>query len=325
MISEVKKNSIDLYKLKTLKDLNHVENFFNLFLKKKIFCKPKSIKKYLINKNKCLCGSKIKIKIKKIGLFNYIKCKCGSIYINPMITNEGLNLIYSDYGPYSLYRKKFVTRKKSNKIRSSLVNKRKFKQLELLSRNKKSKILDYGCGDGSFLKSCYHQGYKNLFGVDSSLKDIKGKKGIKFFNGIEKLNNERFDCITMWGVLEHLNDPINFLFKIKKKLTKNGKILFEVPNADSLLMNYIFENEKNHIKRFLEPGRHLYFFSINYFKKNIKKLGFKIIDYETNGLDIQSIIGQSKSKIELNKILKIQKYIDENNLSDHLRIAIQKI
>jgi hypothetical protein len=31
MISEVKKNSIDLYKLKTLKDLNHVENFFNLF------------------------------------------------------------------------------------------------------------------------------------------------------------------------------------------------------------------------------------------------------------------------------------------------------
>ena len=34
-------------------------------------------------------------------------------------------------------------------------------------------------------KSCYHQGYKNLFGVDSGLKDIKGKKGIRFFNGIE--------------------------------------------------------------------------------------------------------------------------------------------
>ena len=89
-------------------------------------------------------------------------------------------------------------------------------------------------------------------------------------------------------------------------------------------MNYIYENEKNHIKRFLEPGRHLYFFSINYFKKNIKKLGFKIIDYETNGLDIQSIIGQSKSKIELDKILNIQKYIDENNLSDHLE-SLSKI
>ena len=54
----------------------------------------------------------------------------------------------------------------------------------------------------------------------------------------------------MWGVLEHLNDPINFLFKIKKKLTKNGKILFEVPNADSLLMNYILKMKKIILKDF---------------------------------------------------------------------------
>ena len=32
----------------------------------------------------------------------------------------------------------------------------------------------------------------------------------------------KFDCITMWGVLEHLNDPINFYLK-QKKLTKMVK------------------------------------------------------------------------------------------------------
>ena len=56
----------------------------------------------------------------------------------------------------------------------------------------------------------------------------------------------------------------------------------------------------------------------------MNKLGFKILDYETNGLDIQSIIGETKSKKTLKKILEIQKYIDINCFSDHLRIAIQK-
>tara|TARA_B100000795_G_scaffold259154_1_gene233850 strand:+ start:3742 stop:4722 length:981 start_codon:yes stop_codon:yes gene_type:complete len=326
MISKLKKNSIDLYKLKTPKDLSHVENYFDLFLKKNFFKENKINKKFLFIKNKCLCGSKKFIHKKKIDLFDYIKCNCGNIYISPMIKNDGLKLIYSEEGPYSLYRKKFVTRKKSNKIRSSLINKRKFHQLDLLlGKNKKLKILDYGCGDGSFLKSCFQGGYKNLFGIDSSLKDIEKENKIKFFNDIKYVEKLKFDCVTMWGVLEHLNNPINFLLNIKKKLNKNGKILLEVPNADSLLMNYIYQIENNHVKRFLEPGRHLYFFSINYLKKNLKKYGFKILDYETNGLDIQSIIGISNSKKNLEKILKIQEHIDQNCFSDHLRIAIQKI
>ena len=88
---------------------------------------------------------------------------------------------------------------------------------------------------------------------------------------------------------------------LKKKLNRGGKILFEVPNSESLLMKYIYSQKKNHVKRFLEPGRHLYFFSINYFLKNMNKLGFKILDHETNGLDIQSIIGETKSKKTLKK------------------------
>jgi 2-polyprenyl-3-methyl-5-hydroxy-6-metoxy-1,4-benzoquinol methylase len=324
MISEIKKNSINLYTLKTLKDLNHVENFFHNFLNKNFFEGNKYNKKYFFNKNRCLCGSQKKIKTKKIDLFNYVKCECGNIYTNPMIKNKGLKLIYSDYGPYSLYRKKFVIRKKSNKIRSSLVNKRKFKQLDILVKKKNSKILDYGCGDGSFLKSCLKGGYKNLFGIDTSIKDVDLKEKIKFYKDFDQIKTLKFDCITLWGVLEHLNEPVKFLLMLKKKLNRDGKVLFEVPNSESLLMKYIFNQKKNYVKRFLEPGRHLYFFSINYFLKNMSKLGFKILDYETNGLDIQSIIGEIKSKKTLKKILEIQKYIDINCFSDHLRIAIQK-
>ena len=67
MISQIKKNSINLYTLKTLKDLNHVENFFYNYLKKKFFFEGnKYNKKYFFNKKKCLCGLQKKIKAKKI-------------------------------------------------------------------------------------------------------------------------------------------------------------------------------------------------------------------------------------------------------------------
>ena len=324
MISQIEKNAINLYQLKAKKDLIYVEQFFFSFLKKNFFQNIKNNRKYLKKNIKCICGSKKIVNRKKIGLFNYSKCKCGNIYISPMITNKGLDLIYSDKGPYSLYRKKFVKKKKSNQIRTSLVNKRKFEQLNLILNKKNSIILDYGCGDGAFLEACYKGGYTNLYGIDSNLKDAKKKFKIKFHQNIEEIKSVKFDCVTMWGVLEHLNDPINFLLKIRKKLKNNGKILFEVPNSESLLMNYIFKSKKNDVKRFLEPGRHLYFFSLNYLKKYIKRIGFQLEDFETNGLDIQSILGPSKSKNELNKILKIQKYLDNQNLSDHLRVVIKK-
>ena len=65
MISKLKKNSIDLYKLKTPKDLSHVENYFDLFLKKNFFKENKINKKFIFIKNKCLCGSKKFIHKKK--------------------------------------------------------------------------------------------------------------------------------------------------------------------------------------------------------------------------------------------------------------------
>ena len=52
MISKLKKNSIDLYKLKTPKDLSHVENYFDLFLKKNFFKENKINKKFLFIKKK---------------------------------------------------------------------------------------------------------------------------------------------------------------------------------------------------------------------------------------------------------------------------------
>ena len=66
-------------------------------------------------------------------------------------------------------------------------------------------------------------------------------------------------------------------------MNKNGFILLEVPYSESVLMEYAVINKKK-LDRFLEPGRHLYFFSNKFFKIIAKKLKMKLIDFETNGL-----------------------------------------
>lgn len=67
------------------------------------------------------------------------------------------------------------------------------------------------------------------------------EKGVKI---VEKSfddyhTGERFDCITFWGVLEHITDPIQQLEKAISFLNPGGVTVFESPSSDSLLMQYI--------------------------------------------------------------------------------------
>ena len=48
-----------------------------------------------------------------------------------------------------------------------------------------------------------------------------------------------------------------------------------------------------------------------------------IVDFETNGLDLQTIIGPTNNNMT-HKLLKLQESIDSMNISDHLRIVLKK-
>lgn len=321
MISNIKRNKIDLYKLKNIQDLIYVEKLFDIFLKKILNSRKKKLK-YFFKNNKCACGSKKILDKFKIGLFTYNKCKCGTYFIDPMIKSNMLDLIYSEKGPYSKYRKKFLENKAKKKIRNEIIN-RKVNQLLSLSLNKSSHILDFGCGDGSFLKACKKKGFKNLVGVDNRFVTSTQNDGILKTNTLNKIeNSKQFNCITLWGVLEHLNDPLKFCKYLLKFLKKGGFILLEVPNADSILMKYLSINPSKQ-NRYIEPGRHLFFFSKKFFNLISKKFRLKLIDYETNGLDFQTLLGPQNYKIS-KQILIIQNIIDKMDISDHLRVVLQK-
>jgi SAM-dependent methyltransferase len=60
------------------------------------------------------------------------------------------------------------------------------------------------------------------------------KHGVKIYSRIEDIDQE-FDVVTMFHVLEHLSNPVKTLENIKHILSKNGKLIIEVPNSDDAL------------------------------------------------------------------------------------------
>lgn len=138
---------------------------------------------------------------------------------------------------------------------------------------KNKKILDFGCGWGGFLKKIIKA--KSLTGIELRKECIFYiKKKIKKINISDNLNNlnEKYNVITMFHVLEHIPYQIETLKELKKKLTKNGKIIIEVPSADDLLLKL------KEFKKFTFWSEHLILHTENSLRKILEVSGFKKIN-----------------------------------------------
>ena len=96
-----------------------------------------------------------------------------------------------------------------------------------LPHDKEAKIIDLGCGYGTFLNALSKLGYKNIYGVEigKEQNEFFKKKGFKVYNQdlVEFLKtcDEKWDCITLFDVLEHFrkDEIVEFLnYKNKKVL-----------------------------------------------------------------------------------------------------------
>ena len=98
----------------------------------------------------------------------------------------------------------------------------------------KGSILDIGAGTGDFLSVAKNNGWKTV-GVEPSekAKAIAKKKGVSFVEQTSKLDNQSFDVISMWHVLEHVPNLENQIKELKRLLKPNGTLIIAVPNFKS--------------------------------------------------------------------------------------------
>lgn len=123
----------------------------------------------------------------------------------------------------------------------------------LRTRKGNTKILDVGCGDGSFLKGTLDIPGVKAIGIDTTLESIKKaqSKGIEAYQvPIEKLEMNDFDVVVSFHCLEHVSDPLGFMASIRSKLSNGGVAFISTPYSP-LSYEYFWMHPLNH------PPHHL--------------------------------------------------------------------
>ena len=126
--------------------------------------------------------------------------------------------------------------------------------------DKKSKILEIGCGYGRYTQLITQTlGYEQTIGVDISEEQIEyARKNYKLTNvfkadALEYLKNhvEKYDVVILMDVLEHLDlaYAIGLLSAIRESLAPTGKLVIQVPNGLSP-MTPIFYGDVTHVRPF---------------------------------------------------------------------------
>lgn len=136
--------------------------------------------------------------------------------------------------------------------------------------------VDVGAGDGGFLKTVRA---KRKIGVEisSSARVIMKKIGIETMTDKQFLHTRKLnaDVISFWHVLEHTENPWDYLIAAKNNIAKNGCIVIGIPNIDCLEF-YLFGTHWFH-----SPQFHLWQFTPHSMGLLLKRAGFRVqsIDY----------------------------------------------
>lgn len=168
-----------------------------------------------------------------------VQCQdCEHIWLNPRPAIDELSVIYpptyyaynyqDEVNPIALQGKAWLDTLKMKAVLSNL------------SSTPKS-FLDIGCGDGRFLKVMEKQGVskKNNYGLELDEQVVKPlfDDGYQVFcdrvEDTTKIPSHSLDLITMFHVIEHVDDPGSVIARVKEWLSEDGIFAIETPNIDS--------------------------------------------------------------------------------------------
>lgn len=100
------------------------------------------------------------------------------------------------------------------------------------------KIVEIGCGKGYFTELLEKRGFKNIYGFDPAYEGDNPNIIKDYFS--EKYKSINADLIILRHVLEHIENPYEFLQHIQNATKQNTKILIEVPDFEWIVENKAF-------------------------------------------------------------------------------------
>lgn len=147
-------------------------------------------------------------------------------------------------------------------------------------------VLDIGCGTGNFLAAAQKAGYR-VHGIDFDRDAIAVAKEVFHLTDVQVRSTEElaaeeksYDVITFFEVLEHLDNPTEFLASVRAILRTRGYIGLSVPDGAS------WSSLKVHDK----PPRHLTRWTKKSLQTFLERSGFQVVRIVQKPITLSVII-----------------------------------
>ncbi|MDD5687561.1 MAG: class I SAM-dependent methyltransferase [Elusimicrobia bacterium] len=206
--------------------------------------------------------------------------------------------------------------------RSYSYESKKFNKLLKASLLGKS-LLDIGCGNGIFVKKAQQKGYDAL-GIDLNKEaiDVANSLGINNvccsdLDGFLISNKKKYDVVTMFDCLEHMDDLNESIVKIKNILSPEGRIVLTVPNSKRpiFIKRDSFDYPPHHLTRWTKESLEIF----------LHRHGFKVEEMDVFGLTTWEfsrhlVVWIIDFALKIFKVIVFKdfKNMKENNLTKYL-------
>lgn len=225
----------------------------------------------------------------------WVKCeKCGLVYSNPIPTENSLNRYYS-----------IIAKEKFGGIYGDIKDREQFLfqmsdiRLDNISKcTTKKSLLDIGTGIGFFIRAALDRGF-DAYGLELTPEDCQYAKEHYNLDLIQRnfysfSDEEQYDIVTMFEVIEHMRTPLKDLSRINRLVKMGGIFVIATPILDS---EYGIKMKENNA--FWNVVSHLSYFTKDTLIEYLRLAGFKTIAIN------DSLEGMGRKEFYCTKVMDI--------------------
>lgn len=214
--------------------------------------------------------------------FTYVECdNCKCWILNPRPELSEMGQFYADDFLFNTNEEANPNKGLLAKLSSAIQEFNMESEVSFAAKHLKDgdKYLDYSAGNGQILDlvrrrrpNCtYHatefsQTYRDY--LNTLMDPSSVKQELSDFDA-----DQKFNVISFFGVLEHVQDPRDLIQQMRDRLEDGGKLVLSVPNVKALQRSMFGSKWYS----WLAP-RHWQMFNIKSLKRLVEELGFEVIE-----------------------------------------------